>query len=367
MLEDQLKYHIALWYTPTIGTRKYLAICQRFPDLSDFFQQPQQYVKDFKLSNAAQNYLSQPDWSEIDIALAWQARPNYHIITLNDPLYPQLLKNIASPPAVLFVQGDVHCLSDPQLAIVGSRFPSPYGKDNAMQFAKEIVSDGMTVTSGMAIGIDTAAHRGALTTGQTIAVLGSGFEHIYPQQNTKLAEQIAQSGAVISEFPLNAPVAKHHFPRRNRIISGLSLGTLVIEATLHSGALITAKQAVEQGREVFAIPGTIHTPQSKGCHSLIRQGAKLVESAYDILIEIKPALQNRLAEPIKLDKSDANESNGITMEYQQLLAQINFEPTPVDLIIAKSQLTASEVSSMLPILELKNYISPVAGGYARIQ
>lgn len=367
---DTLRLKVALWYTPGIGTKTYLALCKAVPTLQDCFDRPQALTRKFNLSPQTIAALSQPDWHAIDKAMQWASCPNHHILTLHDRTYPHQLAQIASPPALLFVKGDVACLQDPQLAIVGSRYPSEYGKDNAFKFAQNFAESGITVTSGLAIGIDATAHQGALTQGQTIAVLGTGLNHIYPQQNLKLAEQIADSGALVSEFPLDMYGDKRNFPRRNRIISGLSLGTLVVEAAIRSGSLITAKQAMEQGREAFAIPGSIHNARSKGCHELIRQGAKLVESAYDILIEIKPALKNSLASPtaetpLQLPQSDAPAAV-LDPEYQQMLTYIDFKPTPVDLIIERSSLTADKVSSMLLMLELKNYIASVPGGYARV-
>ena len=371
--QEALRHYLALWHTPSVGGKTFTAICERFPDLTDFFAKPLKYAEQFQLRSAAKHYLSQPSWQDVDQALAWQEQTDQHIITLFDPRYPQALKNTSSPPAILFVKGNVNCLNDPQLAIVGTRHPTPYGRENAIQFAKTMAEDGIIVTSGLAMGVDTAAHQGALFAGQTIAVLGNGLNHIYPAQNYQLAQRIAENGAVISEFPLDMRVDRRTFPQRNRIISGMSLGTLVVEAAPRSGSLITAKQAMDQGREVFTIPGSIHSPQSKGCHELLRQGAKLVESAYDILIEIKPALQSALNHT-DITKSHKNtaattsvQAEPLDQDYQNLLLQIDFKPTPVDLIIAKSQLTASEVSSMLLVLELQNYIAAVPGGYARVK
>ncbi|MEE8482340.1 MAG: DNA-processing protein DprA, partial [Acidiferrobacterales bacterium] len=210
----------------------------------------------------------------------WLAEEDSHLVSVADEAYPDLLREIPDPPALLYIKGDPVALSLPQLAIVGSRNPTPVGLENANAFAGALASTGLVVTSGLALGIDTAAHRGALDGGgNTIAIAGTGVDRIYPARNHTVAHEIAKHGALVSEFPLATPPLRENFPRRNRILSGLSLGTLVVEAALRSGSLITARLAAEQGREVFAIPGSIHSPQSRGCHQLIRQGAKLVETA----------------------------------------------------------------------------------------
>ena len=217
----------------------------------------------------------------------WLAGAGRSLVTWGSPGYPALLASIEDAPLTLFVEGDAGALALPQLAIVGSRNPTQIGRDTASQFAKHLAASGLAITSGLALGIDAAAHRGALLgPGRTIAVLGCGLDRIYPRENTELARQIVASGALVSDLPTGVPPLKQHFPRRNRIISGLSVGTLVVEAALQSGSLITARLAGEQGREVFAIPGSIHSPLSRGCHRLIRQGAKLVESVDDIFPEL---------------------------------------------------------------------------------
>ncbi|HZR35908.1 MAG TPA: DNA-processing protein DprA, partial [Nevskia sp.] len=246
------------------------------------------------LSEAVCRGLAEPDWAGVEQDLAWLAQSSAaprDVVTCRDPRYPPLLAQIAQPPLLLFTLGDAALLRLPQLAIVGARSASAQGAENAQAFATELARRGISVTSGLALGIDAAAHRGALAAdGYTIAVCGNGLDRIYPSRNRELAHAIAARGLLVSEFPVGVAPLPEHFPRRNRIISGLALGTLVVEAARESGSLITARLAVEQGREVFAIPGSIHNPLARGCHSLIREGAKLVETVDDILAELAPQL-----------------------------------------------------------------------------
>jgi DNA processing protein len=229
------------------------------------------------------------DSASLDQDVHWLERHGHHFIHWGEARYPSLLAQLRDAPVGLYVRGNPEALSLPQLAVVGSRNPTPSGRDTAREFAAHLSGCGLTITSGLALGIDTASHHGALAgAGSTIAVCGTGLDIVYPASNAPLALDIAAAGALISEFPLGTPPLKHNFPRRNRIIAGLALGTLVVEAAVRSGSLITARLAAEQGREVFAIPGSIHNPLARGCHQLIRQGAKLVETAQDILMELGP-------------------------------------------------------------------------------
>lgn len=228
-----------------------------------------------------------PDPRHITKELDWLAQEQAHLVTIEDRIYPGLLREIPDPPPLMFVRGDPMIMNRPQIAITGSRNPTPAGADNAHQFAAALCQAGLVVTSGLAVGIEACAHRGALAAdGATVAVAGTGADRVYPSQHLDLAHAISRAGALVSEFPLGSGPRAEHFPRRNRIISGISLGVLVVEAAPHSGSLITARLAAEQGREVFAIPGSIHSPLARGCHALIRQGAKLVESAADVLEEL---------------------------------------------------------------------------------
>lgn len=321
--------------------------------------------------------------SAIKSDLTWHEHPGQSIISINDPRYPALLREIYAPPDVLYVQGNVTHLTGMQLAMVGSRNPSPTGIELAEHFAAELVKAGLAITSGLALGIDGASHRGALdASGITIAVLGHGLNTIYPKQHQKLATRIAQQGALVSEFPLETPIRPMHFPRRNRIISGLGLGTLVVEAALKSGSLITARLACEQGREVFALPGSLYNPHAKGCHALIRQGAILVETVDDILDEIQltPSLFNKPHEPKKRAPSQKEKQPAQTpskarddtnlkldQEQEQLLHYVNFETTPADQIIYRSKFSAQNTRSILLNLELHGYIKAIPGGYRRVK
>lgn len=304
------------------------------------------------------------DWASVDKDLAWLAAKDRYLIHKGSLLYPPLLKEIQSSPPVLFVQGNPKLLSQPQIAMVGSRNPTSIGCETALAFAQYFSKAGFTVTSGLAVGIDAAAHQGALSgVGGTIGVLGSGLDRIYPTSHQALAAAIVEhGGALVSEFPTAVPPLPTHFPRRNRIISGLALGVFVVEATLNSGSLITAKYALEQGREVFAAPGSIHSPLAKGCHALIKQGAKLVEAAQDILEELGAFIQYRTPVPVQ---PEALQDEVLSSGLEALLTKIGYDCTPVDLIVARSGLTPQAVSSMLLELELIGRVTPVPGGYAR--
>jgi DNA processing protein len=331
----------------------------QFSDPEALFLEPSK-VKDVPAQ--VQKALFEPNWDLIEQDLAWLEQDHRHIVTIQDPRYPELLKQIADPPSLLFVQGNVDLLSQWQLAIVGSRNPSASGADTAYEFARYLAQGGISITSGLAIGIDAAAHKGALSAGgKTIAVVGTGLDRVYPAKNRTLAHDIADTGAIVSEFALGTPPKAENFPRRNRLISGLSLGTLVIEAAIRSGSLITARMAMEQGREVFAIPGSIHNPLARGCHKLIREGAKLVETATDILEELgalagvqQPIVENTspaTSEPQELDK-----------DYQCLLENLGYDPIQIDVLIERCGLTADVVSSMLLLLELQGQVESLPGG-----
>ena len=291
----------------------------------------------------------------------WLAQPHNHSLSKGSDDYPDLLSRLSDSPDQLYVSGNVDALHLPAIAIVGSRNPTRGGVQNAFEFARYLGRCGFVIVSGLAQGIDTAAHKGALAANApTVALLGHGIDKVYPASNKALSEDIVGNGALVSEFPLGSPPRREHFPQRNRLISGLSLGTLVIEAAKRSGSLITARLAGEQGREVFAIPGSIHNPLARGCHQLIRQGARLVESADDILNELAPlvshVMQNQAAiEPTKTESTrDA--------DYQSLLNALGHDPASVDQLAEKSRLTIDQVSSMLLILELEGEIESLHGG-----
>ena len=289
-------------------------------------------------------------------ALVWLEDENNHIITLADSDYPQALLNIPDPPLLLYVKGRLDLLNRSALAVVGSRSATPQGINNAEAFAKSLSDAGLCIISGMAHGIDAAAHRGALRGhGGSIAIVGTGLDIVYPAANRELAHMLAQQGTLVSEFPLGTPPLAANFPRRNRLISGMSLGCLVVEASLQSGSLITARLALEQGRDVFAIPGSIHAPQSKGCHALLKQGAKLVETAQDILEELGGSIET---------PAPASGSEGAN---PLLLQHLGFDPVDVDTLSLRCGLTIAELSALLLTLELSGHICVLPGGlYQRI-
>ncbi len=281
----------------------------------------------------------------------------------NDEDYPTLLKEIPDPPPVLFIRGDRNLLDSLQVAMVGTRNPSPMAMKTARAFAKNFADFGLTVTSGLALGVDQAAHKGALdSTGKTIAVAATGLDRVYPASHKALAAEIIKTGALVSEFPIGTQPKPGYFPRRNRIISGLSLGVLVVEAAIKSGTLVTAKHAMEQGREVFAIPGSIHNPLAKGCHHLIRQGAKLVETADDVLEELGQLSRAAVREENGQNKAMAENDLPIEGDYAALLDKMGFDPTSVDELIAETHFTAEEISSMLLVMELEGLVSSAPGG-----
>lgn len=367
-------YWLAALYLPQIGPRTFLKWLAQFSNnIENLFQASRAALRAAGIPPACIEIFLTPPRQRIAKDLRWLESPHHHLLTLQEADYPQLLKEISDPPLVLFVQGNRHALALPQMAIVGSRSATPAGLKNAEQFAYYLAQAGFAITSGLALGIDGAAHRGALLAQQvTIGVAATGLYHSYPPAHqTLMATIVANQGAIISEFPLDATPKPWHFPRRNRIISGLSVGTLLVEAALKSGSLITAHHALSQGREVFAIPGSIHQPQSKGCHSLIRQGAKLVETAQDILEELSafqalyPVVSPKAqGEPIQ--KREVTK-RALTPLQTLLLQQIDYQLTPMDVILCRSALTAGEVSSMLLSLELSGYIQVVTGGYVRIE
>jgi DNA processing protein len=330
------------------GPTKFLSLLQQVKSLSHCFN-GHIPTQDFIRWCVQHQIVLDLDWKGVEKDLNWAAQPDCHILTWQDDRYPALLKEIHSAAPVLFVQGQPSLLKSPQLAIVGSRYPTPQGLINAGHFARGLVHKGFTITSGLALGIDGASHTGALEAqGKTIAVLGNGLDRVYPPHHRNLAHKIVANGALVSEFPIGTLPHATHFPRRNRIISGLSLGVLVVESALKSGSLITAKYALEHDREVFALPGPIVSPLSRGCHQLIRQGATCVENVDHILEELPQHIL-----PCAPSESD------------DILSNIVEVCTPIDTIIEKTGLTPQEVSSMLMELELRGKVVSVPGGYIR--
>lgn len=318
--------------------------------------------------------LHHPERNTMTAAEAWLQADRHTLIGWHDRDYPPLLRSIANPPLALFIEGDPTRLWYPAIAVVGSRNPSAGGAENAKRFAADLSAAGITVTSGLAAGIDTLAHRATLDRhGDTIAVLGTGPDLTYPPQNLALREHIGACGAVVSEYPPGTPARPGHFPARNRLIAGLSLGTLVVEASLRSGALITARLANDAGREVFAIPGSIHNPMAYGCHQLIREGATLVQDAAQILngvtavaMELAAALRKRLNLNMPAAKTPPTQlPAGIDPHYQHLWLALGHDPTPMDLLVERTGLTAATLSSMLLTMELDGHVVVEHGRYAR--
>lgn len=299
----------------------------------------------------------------IDRTLEWAGDPDNHVLTLADAAYPRALLDIADPPIILYAKGRRDLLSSPALAVVGSRNATAQGISNAEKFSDALSRAGLTIISGMALGIDTAAHQGGLRSGacgaSTIAVIGTGADIVYPARNRGLAHQIAQQGCIVSEYALGTPAIAANFPRRNRIISGLARGVLVVEAAAQSGSLITARMAAEQGRDVFAIPGSIHSPLSKGCHQLIKQGAKLVESAQDILEELKYCDAGSRA------SSTGQAAGSKDPVTDKLLTAMGFDPVDANLLAVRCELDAAALNGQLLRLEMEGLVEMLPGGIYR--
>ncbi|MEM8815319.1 MAG: DNA-processing protein DprA [Pseudomonadota bacterium] len=346
---------------------EYFALRERFGGAGALFRQTASALENAGLSAAKSRRLAHADDSEVEAAETWLKERDQHLLCMEDPAYPALLRDVRDPPLVLYVKGSIDLLALPSLAIVGSRNPTRGGVNNARDFAAHLGKLGFTITSGLAEGIDATAHEAALDSGaKSIAVLGTGIDRVYPAGHRELAHRIAEAGALVSEYPLGTPPRRQHFPERNRIITGLCLGVLVVEAASRSGSLISARLAAEQGREVFAIPGSIHNALARGCHKLIRQGAKLVETANDIVSELEPLVTSLHGElgadsPRTMAAEERNEA------HDNLLNTIGHDPVGIDELLEQSGLTIDELSSMLLILELEGKIERLAGGqYARL-
>ena len=324
-------------------------------------------IRELRLSEGVARRLRRPDPCGVESDLEWLAGPRHSLLWLGHPDYPPFLSEIPDPPPVLFVDGDVESLSWPMVAVVGSRDATATGRDIACDFAWKIGSSGVGIVSGLALGIDGAAHRGALRSdAPTVAVCARGLDRTYPHLHEGLARAISASGALISEFPIGTPPLRPHFPRRNRIISGLSAGVLVVEASRRSGALITARQALEQGRDVFAVPGSIRNPLARGCHQLIRNGAKVVEDVQDVLEELAGPLGVRVV-PQEPDSGGYAAEARLDRDARRTLECLGFEATPFDVLIGRVGLTAEALSSILLSLELDGYVRSTPGGsYERI-
>lgn len=358
--DDDIESWLKLSLIPGLGDASLRQLLRRFGAPQHVLAANKRDLAEVVPAAVAQKIARGPAPAPVEAALLWLRDPANHIVTLGDQHYPKLLLQTADPPPLLYVKGAAEFLDRPALAVVGSRNASPQGLLNAESFARAISDAGLCVISGLALGIDTAAHRGGLAgLSASIAVVGTGLDIVYPARNRQLAHDLAQCGALVSEFPIGTPALGNNFPRRNRVISGLGLGCLIVEAATQSGSLITARIALEQGREVFAIPGSIHSPLSKGCHWLIKQGAKLVECADDILQELNWGRSAQLDAPCV--------SPTLSPESAAVLDHLGFDPCTIDTLCGRLGMSAETVAAILLGLELDGLVSSLAGGlYQRL-
>jgi DNA processing protein len=366
---DELFAWMALSRAPALNVPILSAAFERLGGIAGFIGSCDEARQSAGIPAAAREYLKSALGVPSSVERAWIKGPHQHLVAFTDPRYPSSLHALERRPIVLYVAGDAEVLNDPQLSIVGSRNPTPAGRDTAFDFAEALAARGLAITSGLAEGIDSAAHRGALAAqGITLAVLGNGIDSIYPRGNQRLSEEIRFRGALISEFPLGTPPRRENFPQRNRIIASLSLGTLVVEAARRSGSLITARIAGEQNRELFAVPGSIHNPLSRGCHELIRQGAKLTETVADILSELNfSAFFERGRRDFGSPNSAGELVAGMDKEHKILLDALGFDPADLDMLVVRTGFKAEAVSSMMLILELEGHVQAAPGGrYSRV-
>lgn len=364
---DELKSALILAATPRLGGETWQHLLN-FDSPSGLCRGSKTALRALGLTPSQTDAILYPDLDKIEATLRWLSCEDRHALFLHQSTYPSLLKQVASPPPVLFVQGSPAVLSSPQLAIVGSRHASLDGRELATGFAESFVQQGYTVTSGLALGIDGCAHLGALQqNGDTVAVLGSGLAHIYPKPHRGLAERIIEQGALVSEFFPHQPPKAAHFPRRNRVISGLSVGVLVVEAAEKSGSLITARYALEQGRDIFAIPSSIRDDANQGNHRLIQSGAKLVTSPQDVFDDIGALTEWTRQHQIAASVTESPVSPVIEEEllFPELLSTVGNRATPVDVIVQRSGLPVEDVMTQLLELELFGAVSAVSGGYVR--
>lgn len=362
---------INLALVPGLGPKFFQTLNQQSILPTQVYSLSMNELKKLGVSEKLARYLQQHPPSKpakpVEQALTWQQSAGQYLLTPEHEHYPNLLKQIPTAPPLMFVKGQVSTLKLPQIAIVGSRYPTSSGSQQAYDFAQNLSHHGLVVTSGLAKGVDGIAHQATLdAAGSTIAVLGTGIDHIYPKSHLRLAEHICEKGALVSEFPLGAPAMKGHFPRRNRIVSGMSLGVLVIEATLKSGSLITARQALEQNREVMAIPGAIHNPQKAGCHHIIREGAKLIETPEQVVEEIGPMIDQKSDGMRKLDSTQLNERQlNLRGEQLKLYKALDYEGLDMESLVNKTQLDVSTLTMLLMELELGGWLIQEQGVYVK--
>ena len=358
---------LALLRVPGVGPITFERLVAHFGSCAQVLAAGDAGWTDAGVPAALRAQLRAPNWPLVESDLRWLEMPRHHLLRRDQPAYPERLPNFPGAPPPLFVKGDPEVLRQPAVAIVGSRNPSGHGRRVASDFAGELVRYGLVITSGLAVGIDAAAHRGALAAGGlSVAVCGTGLDTVYPRSHARLADELATEGALVSEWPPGTPALPAHFPRRNRIISGLTLGTLVVEAAVRSGSLITARLAAEQGREVFAIPGSIDNPLARGCHALIRQGAKLVESTADILEEL-PAQLGR-AQSLQPESLPTEVAPSADPAAQVLLDALGHASASLDELVERAGLTPQTLSSMLLTMELQGLVEVLPGGrYGRLR
>ena len=368
---DELLAWLTLLRAPGLGGAGLRALLQRAGTARAICRDPRSLRASAGLDQTALEWMADPDTARLDADLAWLAQPGHRLLRCDEADFPPQLETIPQPPAALFVAGDPAALLGPQVAIVGARSATAQGLANARDFARTLSHAGLTVTSGMADGIDGAAHAAALEAGgQTVAVVGTGPDLVYPRKHRDLAARIVERGAIVSEFPPGTEARPDHFPRRNRLIAGLALGTLVVEAGLQSGSLITARLAVEAGREVFALPGSIHNPLAKGCHRLLRDGARLVETAAEVIEALVPAARAQGAGlRARLETAgtpeapqSSSDDHGQDPDYVSLLAALGDVPTSLDELAERTRLAPAALSSMLLLLELEGVVGPAVNG-----
>lgn len=373
------EYWLALIHAPGVGPVKFARLLKHFNTPRRVFEAEPDEWRFLKLNNILIKYLQTPNWRIVDKDMQWLTQSGAHLLTLHHPDYPPLLRDIHGAPPLLFIRGDCALLSSKQLAIVGTRKPTPEGEKTAREFAEYLSHQGLTITSGMALGIDGASHWGALTgSGKTLAVAGTGLDRVYPAVHRDLANKIIETGALISELPPGTTVRRENFPQRSRIVSALSLGTLVIQAPERSGALYAAAHAKKQKRKLFAVPGSINEKLVKGCHQLIKEGAILVETPADILKELcmyRTAPATKIIPqtiPAAIPKREQAPRPQIVVDVdddeRRLLDYLKTGPTSIDNLVEQSGLTAAEISSKLLMLELRGLVAVQSGGlYAQIE
>ena len=362
--ESSLRDWLAVVGAPGIGPRTSARLIARFGAPRAVLEASDDSLERLGLKPATIAALRRPDAAAIEASLRWAEQPGAHLIALDDPRYPAALNEIPDAPPLLYVRGDPALLDEPQIAIVGSRNPSAGGREITEAFARRLAGCGLVVTSGLAIGVDGVAHAAAMETGRTIAVLGTGPDLVYPAVHRDLARRIVEQGVMVSELPPGQGPLARSFPRRNRIISGLSLGVLITEAALKSGSLITARLAMEQGREVFAVPGSIRNPLARGCHALIRDGARLVEAPEEVLAELAPRLRSLLMEGEDEARPEPPlESSSVSdPDHRRLLDAMGHDPVAPDELVARTGLPVEWISSMLLLMELDGHVSSFPGG-----